>query len=58
MKKEIISVFDGEIERKPTSAEEVGRLIFWTFATPILLMSIPFFLLALFIIFVSVISEF
>lgn len=29
MKKEVVSVFDGEIKRKSTFAEKIGKLIFW-----------------------------
>lgn len=51
MKKEIISVFDGETERESTSAEEVGSLIFWTFAIPVILFAILLILFVLFILF-------
>lgn len=37
MNKEVISVFDGKIERKSTLAEKIGTSIFWVIVVPILL---------------------
>ncbi|MEK7724111.1 MAG: hypothetical protein AAB336_07185 [Acidobacteriota bacterium] len=37
MKKEVISVFDGDTTRKATLAEKIGASIFWIITIPILL---------------------